>query len=55
MSVSSPRSIAASASGRARHLLQRLRALRGDSENPYSPAASLALLLAVGIAVKFVH
>jgi len=55
MSVSTPRSIAASASGRARRLLLRLRVLRGDAENPYSPAASLALLLAVGVAVKFVH
>ena len=34
-------------------LLQRLRALRRDAESPYSPAASLALLLAVGIMVKF--
>jgi hypothetical protein len=55
MSVHSSRSFAASAPGRARRLLQRLRALRSDAENPYSPAASLALLLAVGIAVKFIH
>jgi hypothetical protein len=37
----------------SRRLLQRLRDLRGNAENPYSPAASLALLLAVGIVVKF--
>jgi hypothetical protein len=55
MSVFSPRSIAASAFGKVRRLLQRLRDLRSDGENPYSPAASLALLLAVGVAVKFVH
>jgi hypothetical protein len=55
MSVFSSRSIAAGASGHARRLLSRLRDLRSDGENPYSPAASLALLLAVGIAVKFVH
>jgi hypothetical protein len=40
---------------RTRLLLQRLRRARNDAENPYSPAASLALLLAVGVAVKFVH
>ena len=40
---------------RVRSLLQRLRGARNDAENPYSPAASLALLLAVGVAVKFVH
>jgi hypothetical protein len=55
MSVFSSRSIAAGASGHAHRLLQRLRVLRSDSENPYSPVASLTLLLAVGIAVKFVH
>jgi hypothetical protein len=49
------RSVAGGASGRARRLLKRLRTLRSDAENPYSPAASLALLLAVGVAVKFVH
>ena len=38
-----------------RRLLQRLRDARNDAGNPYSPAASLALLLAVGVAVKFVH
>jgi hypothetical protein len=40
---------------RARRLQQCLRAVRKDSENPYSPATSLALLLAVGVAVKFIH
>jgi hypothetical protein len=40
---------------RARRLQQRLLAVRKDSDNPYSPAASLALLLAVGVAVKFIH
>ena len=40
---------------RARRLLERLRGARNDAENPYSPAASLALLLAVGVVVKFVH
>jgi hypothetical protein len=55
MNVRLPRSVAASASGHARRLLQRLRSLRSDAENPYSPAASLALLLAVGIAVKFIR
>jgi hypothetical protein len=52
MSVFSPRSIAAGASGHAHRLLQRLRVLRSDS---YSPVASLTLILAIGIAVKFVH
>jgi len=51
MSAYSPRSIIL----RARRFLQRLRASRSEAENPYSPAASLALLLAVGVAVKFVH
>jgi hypothetical protein len=37
----------------SRLILQRLRALRSKSESPYSPLASLALLLAVGILVKF--
>lgn len=37
----------------SRFLLRRLRALRSKSESPYSPVASLALLLAVGILVKF--
>jgi len=55
MSVFSLRSVAAGASGLVHRLLQRLRALRGDGENPYSPVAALALLLAVGIAVKFAH
>jgi hypothetical protein len=55
MSAHSPQSFAASTSSHARRLLPRLRDLRSDGENPYSPAASLALLLAVGIAVKFVH
>jgi hypothetical protein len=39
----------------ARRLLQRLRTARGDAENPYSAVASLTLLMAVGVAVKFVH
>lgn len=40
---------------RARRLRQRLRTARSDADNPYSAVASLTLLLAVGIAVKFVH
>ena len=36
-------------------VLQRLRALRSDADNPYSPAASLVLLLAIGVIVKFAH
>jgi hypothetical protein len=55
MSVCSLQSIAAGAPSHARRLLERLRASRGDDENPYSPAASLALLFAVGIVVKFLH
>ena len=50
MSVLSRKSIVL----RTHLLLQRLRRAR-DAENPYSPAAALALLLAVGVAVKFVH
>lgn len=52
MSANSPRLVARSASRRAHHFLERL---RGDAGNPYSPAASLTLLLAVGVAVKFFH
>ena len=55
MSVFSLRSIVASVFGQVRRLLQRLRDLRSDGENPYSPAAPLALLLAIGVASKFVH
>lgn len=51
MSVLSRRSIIV----RARCLLQRLRNARSDADNPYSAMASLTLLLAVGVAVKFVH
>jgi hypothetical protein len=50
MSISSLRTIGHHTSSR---LLQRLRALRGDADSPYSPAASLALLLVVGIIVEF--
>jgi hypothetical protein len=53
MSVYSLSAIGRDASRRIRRLLQRLLALRSDAENTYSPAASLALLLAVGIVVKF--
>ena len=53
MSVHSLRAVGRLVSRRTRRLLQRLRALRGNAENPYSPAVSLALLLAIGIAVKF--
>jgi hypothetical protein len=45
--------IGCSASRRASRMLQRLRALHSSDESPYSPVASLALLLAVGIMVKF--
>jgi hypothetical protein len=53
MSVYTLSTIRRGASRRVRRLLQRLRALRSDAESTYSPAASLALLLVVGIAVKF--
>jgi hypothetical protein len=54
MSVYSPQSVTHDVP-RATRLLQRLRALRSDADNPYSPVASLALLLIVGVAVKFIH
>ena len=53
MSVYSSRAIGCVVPRLTRRLLQRLRALRSDAENIYSPAASLALLLAVGVVVKF--
>jgi hypothetical protein len=53
MSVYSPRAIGRVVSRLTHSLLERLRDLRTDAENTYSPAASLAMLLAVGIVVKF--
>jgi len=53
MSVHFLSTIGRNASRRTRRLLRRLRALRSNAENTYSPAASLALLLAVGVLVKF--
>jgi len=53
MSVQYLHAMGRNVSRHTRRLLQRLRALRSNAENPYSPAASLALLLAVGIVVKF--
>jgi hypothetical protein len=52
MSVYSPRAIGRAVSRLTHRLLQRLRDVRSDAENTYSPAASLTLLLTVGIAVK---
>ncbi len=53
MSVYSLIAVGRSTSRRMRRLLHRLRALRRDAQSTYSPAASLALLLGVGIMVKF--
>ena len=52
MSVYSLSAIGRAALRRVRRLLQRL---RSDAENTYSPAASLAMLLAVGIIVVTFH
>jgi hypothetical protein len=53
MSVRFLRTIGGRALRCTHRFAQRLRALRSHAEGPYSPAGSLALLLAVGIIVKF--